>query len=48
MSEKRIAGIPKYIRAEEYSRQSGLGVQEVKRQCRLKEIPCKMTENRTL
>lgn len=48
MSEKRIAGIPKYISAEEYSRQSGLGVQEVKRQCRLKEIPCKMTENRTL
>ena len=45
MSEKRIPGIPKYISAEEYSRQSGMGVQEVKRLCRLNEIPCKMTEN---
>lgn len=43
--EKRIPGIPKYISAEEYSRQSGMGVQEVKRLCRIKEIPCKMTEN---
>lgn len=36
--------IPKYISAEEYSRQSGLGVEEVKRQCRIGEIPCKRTE----
>jgi len=36
--------IPKYLSAEEYSRQSGLGVQEVKRLCRMGEIPCKMTE----
>lgn len=36
--------IPKYISAEEYSRQSGMGVEEVKRQCRIGEIPCKMTE----
>ena len=37
-------GIPKYVSAEEYSRQSGMGVEEVKRQCRIGEIPCKMTE----
>ncbi len=36
--------IPKYVSAEEYSRQSGMGAEEVKRQCRLGEIPCKMTE----
>lgn len=36
--------IPKYVSAEEYSRQSGMGVEEVKRQCRIGEIPCKMTE----
>ena len=37
-------GIPKYISAEEYSKQSGLGVEEVKRLCRLGEIACKRTE----
>ena len=37
-------GIPKYISAEEYSRQSGLGVEEVKRLCRIGEISCKRTE----
>lgn len=36
--------VPKYISAEEYSRQSRLGVEEVKRLCRIGEIPCKMTE----
>lgn len=36
--------IPKYISAEEYSRQSGLGPEEVKRLCRLGEIACKRTE----
>ncbi len=36
--------IPKYISAEKYSKESGLGVEEVKRLCRLREIPCKMTE----
>ena len=36
--------IPKYVSAEEYSRQSGMGVEEVKRQCRIGEISCKMTE----
>ena len=36
--------IPKYVSAEEYSRQSGMGVEEVKRQCRIAEIPSKMTE----
>ena len=36
--------IPTYVSAEEYSRQSGMGVEEVKRQCRIGEIPCKMTE----
>lgn len=36
--------IPKYISAEEYSKHSGLGVEEVKRQCRMGEITCKRTE----
>lgn len=36
--------IPKYVSAEEYSRQSGMGVEEVKRQCRLGNIPHMMTE----
>lgn len=36
--------IPKYVSAEKYSKESGLGVEEVKRLCRLGEIPCKMTE----
>lgn len=36
--------IPKYISAEEYSRQSGLGVEEVKRQCREGKIKCLRTE----
>lgn len=36
--------VPIYLSAEEYSRQSGMGVEEVKRQCRIGEIPCKMTE----
>ncbi len=36
--------IPKYISAEKYSKESGLGVEEVKRQCRLGEIPCKRTK----
>lgn len=44
MAETKIPGIPKYISAEQYAKQSGLGVEEVKRQCRLKEIPCRMTE----
>lgn len=36
--------VPKYLSAEQYSKQSGLGVQEVKRLCKIGEIPCKMTE----
>lgn len=36
--------IPQYVSAEEYSKRSGLGVEEVKRLCRLGEIKCKMTE----
>ncbi len=36
--------IPKYVSAEEYSRRSGMGVEEVKRQCRLGNIPHMMTE----
>lgn len=36
--------IPIYVSAEKYSKESGLGVEEVKRLCRLGEIPCKMTE----
>ena len=36
--------IPKYISAEAYSKQSGLGVEEVKRLCRSGEIKCLRTE----
>lgn len=36
--------IPKYVSAEEYSRQSNLGVEEVKRLCRTGEIKCLRTE----
>ena len=36
--------IPKYISAEEYSRQSGIGVEEIKRLCRTGEIKCLRTE----
>mgnify|MGYP003295004087 CR=1 FL=1 len=39
-----MTAIPKYISAEEYSKRSGLGVEEVKRLCRLGEISCKRTE----
>lgn len=41
MSEPRV---PKYLSAEQYAKQSGMGVEEVKRQCRIGAIPCKMTE----
>lgn len=36
--------IPKFISAEEYSRQSGMGVEEVKRQCNLGNIEHFRTE----
>ena len=36
--------IPKYVSAEEYSKKSGMGVEEVKRQCRLGKIQCLRTE----
>lgn len=36
--------IPKYVSAEEYSRQSGLGVEEVKKQCKLGKIEHLRTE----
>ena len=36
--------IPKYISAKEYARQSGMGVEEVKRQCRIGKIECLRTE----
>lgn len=36
--------IPVYVSAEEYSKRSGLGVEEVKRQCRIGEIKCKRTK----
>lgn len=41
MSEQRV---PKYLSAEEYSKQSGMGVEEVKRQCRIGKINCLMTD----
>lgn len=37
-------GIPKYVSAEEYSRQSGIGVEEVKRLCRTNQLKHFMTE----
>lgn len=36
--------VPKYYSAEQYSKESGLGVEEVKRLCRIGEIPWKMTQ----
>lgn len=36
--------IPKYISAEEYAKRSGMGAEEVKRQCRIGQIKCLMTE----
>ena len=36
--------IPRYLSAEEYARRSGMGVEEVKRQCRIGKIECLRTE----
>lgn len=36
--------IPKYVSAEGYSRQSGIGVEEVKRLCRTNQLKHFMTE----
>lgn len=36
--------IPKFVSAEEYSRQSGIGVEEVKRLCRTNQLKHFMTE----
>ena len=36
--------IPKYVSAEEYSRQSGIGVEQVKKLCRNGELNHYMTE----
>ena len=36
--------IPKYVSAEKYSRQSGIGVEEVKRLCRTNQLKHFMTE----
>jgi hypothetical protein len=36
--------IPQYISAEEYSRQSGIGVEEVKRLCRTNQLKHFMTK----
>ena len=36
--------IPRYVSAEEYSRQSGIGVEEVKRLCRTNQLKHFMTE----
>lgn len=36
--------IPKFVSAEEYSRQSGIGVEEVKRLCKTNQIKHYMTK----
>lgn len=36
--------IPRYVSAEEYSRQSGIGVEEVKKLCKRGELKHYMTE----
>lgn len=36
--------IPKYVSAEEFSRQSGIGVEEVKRLCKTNQLKHFMTE----
>ncbi len=40
--------IPKYVSAEKYSRDSGIGVEEVKKMCRNGELKCHMTDGRIL
>ena len=42
--EVRMMPIPKYVSAEEYSRQSGIGVEQVKKLCRNGELEHYMTE----
>lgn len=39
-----IMNIPKYVSAEEYSRQSGIGVEEIKRLCRTNQLKHFRTE----
>jgi len=34
----------KYVSAETYNKMTGLGVEEVKRQCRIGKLECLMTE----
>lgn len=36
--------IPKYVSAEKYSKESGIGVEEVKRLCRTNQLKHYMTE----
>ena len=36
--------IPTYLSAEKYAKESGLGIEEVKKKCRNGEIKCEMTE----
>lgn len=36
--------IPKYVSAEQYSRESGIGVEEVKRLCKTNQLKHFMTE----
>lgn len=39
-----MSGVPRYLSAEQYSKESGMGVEEVKRQCRTGKIQCLMTD----
>lgn len=36
--------VPRYLSAEQYAKQSGMGPEEVKRQCRTGAIKCLMTD----
>lgn len=40
----KISGIPKYVSPEQYSKQSGLGVERIKELCNSGKIPYELTE----
>ncbi len=40
---QNISGIPKYVSPEQYSKQSGLGVERIKELCNDGKLPCEIT-----
>ena len=41
---QNISGIPKYVSPEQYSKQSGLGVERIKELCNSGKIPYELTD----